>query len=311
MDISSKVIVVCGPTASGKTSLSLKIATHFGAEIVSADSMQIYREMNIGTAKPTSLEKGNIPHHMMDIVSVTEDYNVSRYVIEAGNCIDSILRSGKTAVVVGGTGLYIDNLINNTDFLEIENDFDYRCRLKQQAEQFGGAYLKEKLYHVDPVTADRLHENDIKRIIRALEVYHVTGKPLSKLHKLTVRDRKYDTIYIGLNYNDREILYDRIERRVDLMIQDGLIDEARDLSNKKLSHTASAAIGYSDIFDYLNDIISLEQAIQQIKQKTRRYAKRQLTWFRRNSEIKWFYPDLYNEDDLFADVIKYICKETE
>ena len=161
MGISSKVIVVCGPTASGKTSLSLAIANKFNAEIVSADSMQIYKEMNIGTAKPNDLEKGNVPHHMIDIVSVTDEYNVSRYVLEAGKCIDDILKSGKPVIVVGGTGLYIDNLINNTDFLEIENDLCYREVLKQQAEQFGGAYLKEKLNLVDPITAQRMHENDI------------------------------------------------------------------------------------------------------------------------------------------------------
>lgn len=290
----TNVFVVCGPTASGKTSLSIDIAKKMNAEIVSADSMQIYKEMNIGTAKPTYEERCKVPHHMIDIVSVTEEYNVSRYVNEAGNCIDSILAKGKNVILVGGTGLYIDSLINNINFFEIENDLDYRNFLQDKADEFGGDYLLEMLKQVDYTSYCNLHKNDIKRIIRALEVYHVTGKPISQFQAKSKQERKYNVSFIGLNYSDRQILYNRINNRVDIMLEDGLVDEANDLLKLNISKTALSAIGYSDIFDYLSGRSTLDHSIDNIKLKTRRYAKRQLTWFRRNKEINWLYPDCYD-----------------
>ena len=303
----NKIIVICGPTASGKTSLSIEVAKKFDAEIVSADSMQIYKEMNIGTAKPDENERNGIKHHMMDIVSVAEEYNVSRYVKEAAECIDNILSSGKNVVLVGGTGLYIDSLVNNTNFFEFDNDENYRKELTELSIKEGGQALLDRLQLIDPESAKRLHANDIKRIIRALEVYKATGKTLTQLHIESKRNRKYHPIYIALNYNNRDVLYDRINRRVDIMIEQGFVEEAKSLLDYKLSSTAKAAIGYSDIFDYLNGNQTFEQAIDSIKQKSRNYAKRQITWFRRNGEIYWVYPDtLQNLDDLYGDVFEHI-----
>jgi len=303
------VIVICGPTASGKTSLSIEMAKRINAEIVSADSMQIYKEMKIGTAKPDKYEMDDIPHHLFDIVSVTKDFNVAKYVEYASQAINEIHLRKKNVIIVGGTGLYIDSLVNNIDFFDIETDLKYREQLTELAKAKGGEYLKLQLSEVDPETASKLHKNDIKRIVRALEVFHSTGLPISKFQKLSKRNRKYNVTYIGLNYDNRETLYNRINTRVDRMIDGGLIDECKSLLGLNLSDTAKAAIGYSDIFAYLNGEISLDDAIFYIKQKSRRYAKRQLTWFRRNQEIKWFYSDRYEKEvDLFNDCYDYIQK---
>jgi len=303
----NKVIVICGPTASGKTSLSIEVAKKFDAEIVSADSMQIYKEMNIGTAKPDDTERSGIIHHMMDIVSVTEDYNVSRYVKEASECIDDILSRGKNVVIVGGTGLYIDNLINNTNFFEFDNDEDYRRELTDFAAEHSGQALLERLRLIDPDSAERLHPNDVKRVIRALEVYKVTGKTLTQLHKESSRSHKYQPIFVALNYKNRDVLYDRINKRVDIMLQQGFVDEAKQLLKFNLSSTARAAIGYSDIFDYLSGKKDFDEAVENIKQKSRNYAKRQITWFKRNEEIFWIYPDAYQStDDIYNDVFEHI-----
>ncbi len=301
----NKIIVVCGPTASGKTSASIQIAKQFDAEIVSADSMQIYKEMNIGTAKPNLAERCGIPHHMMDVISVTEDYNVSRYVKEASDCIDNIFSKGKNVVLVGGTGLYIDSLINNTNFFEFENDEEYRKELSDIAFEKGGQALLHMLYNIDPESANRLHPNDIKRIIRALEVFKVTGKTITELHIESKRNRKYQPIFIGINYTDREHLYDRINKRVDIMMENGFETEAKELFGLNLSSTARAAIGYSDLFDFFTNIQTLEQAVDNIKRKSRNYAKRQLTWFRKNDEIFWVYPDEYSDDKKYFDSIFY------
>ncbi len=306
----SKVIVICGPTASGKTSLSIKVAKEFDASIVSADSMQIYKEMNIGTAKPDAFERDGIQHYMMDIISVSQEYNVSNYVSDASKCIDDILSAGKNVVIAGGTGLYIDSLINNVNFFEFDNDIDYRLELENLASNYGGQYILDKLYKVDKASAERLHPNDIKRIIRALEVFKVTGKTLTELHKLSKQDRKYQPIFVGLNYTDRQKLYDRINLRVDVMFENGLIDEAKDLLKLNLSSTARAAIGYSDVFDYLSNMISFDDAVENIKKKTRNYAKRQITWFKKNNEISWFYPDEFENEQYLTDcVCEYISNK--
>lgn len=306
------IIVICGPTASGKTTLSIDLALKLNAEVVSADSMQIYKEMNIGTAKPTLDERRGIIHHMMDIVSVTEEYNVSRYVSDAENCIKSIKDQHKNVIIVGGTGLYIDSLVNNVDFFEIDNDYNYRALLKEQSEKSGGEYLLDLLMQVDQITAKTLHKNDIKRLIRALEVYHVTGKPISQVKIDSIRERKYDVTFIALNYLERDKLYSRINERVDIMIRDGIIDEARELLRYNMSKTAISAIGYSDIFAYINGSLSLDEAVYNIKLKTRRYAKRQLTWFRRNDEINWLYPDAFNDySSLMDSALKIINSNTE
>ena len=302
-----KIIVVCGPTASGKTALSVELSKKFNAEIVSSDSMQIYKEMSIGTAKPTEDERDGIVHHMMDVVSVFEKYDVSKYVQQATECIDEVFEKKKNVVLVGGTGLYIDSLINNVDFFEFDNDPEYRAYLNSLANEKGGSILVDMLAKIDRDSSERIHQNDIKRLIRALEVYKVTGKTLTELQLMSRRSRKYSPIFIGINYYDRQVLYSRIDRRVDLMIEQGLIDEVSAIGRDVLSSTSKAAIGYSDILDYLDGLVSLDVAVDSIKQKTRNYAKRQLTWFRRNDEIKWFYPDLYDDNKYFlSDVFKYV-----
>ena len=306
----NKIIVICGPTASGKTALSINVAKRLDAEIVSADSMQIYKEMNVGTAKPDMIERGGVVHHLFDVVSVADDYNVSRYVSDATACINDIFYRGKNVVLVGGTGMYIDTLINNVDLFDFENDIEYREYLAGIAEQDGPHVLLEKLRKVDPESASRLHENDIKRVIRALEVHKVTGCTLTSLHEKSKRSRIYDPIFVSLNYEERQTLYDRINKRVDIMINNGWLDEARYLEKLDLSSTAAAAIGYKDLFDYLHGEVSLDDAIENIKKKTRNYAKRQLTWFRKNKEIRWFTVENYScFDDLCGDVINYILEQ--
>ncbi len=305
-----KVVVVCGPTASGKTSLAVSLAKRLDAEIVSADSMQIYKEMNIGTAKPDDVEKDGIVHHMMDIVSVCDEYNVSLYKQNATRCIEDIISRGKNVIIAGGTGLYIDSLINNVDFFEFENDFSYRDELTSLANEHGGEILVDMLLKVDPDSASRLHKNDIKRLVRALEVYKVTGKTLTELHILSKQKRQYDPVFVGLNYTDRQKLYDRINLRVDVMMENGFLDEARELLSLPLSSTAKAAIGYSDLFLYMDGVVSLDTALENIKQKSRNYAKRQLSWFNRNPEIKWFYPDTYNgSEELYNCVFDFVSSK--
>lgn len=290
--MSNDIIVVCGPTASGKTALAVELAKRFDAEIVSADSMQIYKEMNIGTAKPVEKEKRGIPHHMIDIVSVTEEYNVSRYVEDATECIDKIKASGKRVILAGGTGLYIDSLINNVNFFEIENDYEYREQLFAVAKDKGVSAVHKMLESVDKPSADRLHPNDLKRVIRALEVHKVCGRTMTEIQLESVRKRKYNPVFIGLDFSERAVLYNRIERRVSEMIKNGLLNEARSLLKFDLSSTARAAIGYREMFDFLNNKLTFENAVGEICKKTRNYAKRQLTWFRKNKEIHWLFPDM-------------------
>ena len=306
----NKVIIVCGPTASGKTALSISLAKQLNAEIVSCDSMQIYKEMNIGTAKPDMVERDGVLHHMMDIVSVVDEYNVSKFVADARACIDSIFKKGKNVIIVGGTGMYVDSLIENVNFFEFENDEQYRNELLQISNERGGQALLDMLRDVDPESAQRLHSNDVKRIIRSLEVYKVTGKTQTQLHIESKQNRIYDPIYVAINYNDRQKLYDRINKRVDIMIENGLVDEAKSIKDLSLSKTARAAIGYYDIFDYLDGALSLEQACENIKQKSRNYAKRQITWFKRNPETKWFIADSYDcSQQMFEHVYDYILSK--
>lgn len=291
-----RIIVVCGPTASGKTALAIEIAKRCDGEIVSADSMQIYKEMNIGTAKPDHSEMQGIPHHMLDVASVTEQYNVSRYVDEANQAIEGIFAKNKNVIIAGGTGLYIDSLINNINFFEIDNDYAYRNDLVELASEKGNIFVHGLLRKVDEPTADRLHPNDLKRVIRALEVYKVIGKTMSQIQLDSKRRRKFDPVFIGLDYKDRSVLYDRIEKRVQKMIDNGLENEARALIGLELSNTAAAAIGYKEMFEYIRGETTLETAVGTICKKTRNYAKRQLTWFRKNSEINWFDPPSYCYD---------------
>ena len=289
--MNNKVFVIVGPTASGKTSLSIEIAKHFDGEIISADSMQIYKSMDIATAKPTTEEMQGIMHHLIDFVSPCEKFSVAKYKELCYKCIDDIIKRGKIPIIVGGTGLYIDTVVNNTVFLEVDSS-TVRLKLEKDLEENGIESLFQALKEIDPESAEKLHLSDKKRIIRALEVYYSTGKTITEQNLLSHTEKsKYDFLIIGLNAKNREVLYDRINKRVDLMIENGLLEEAQRFYSGDFSSTAVQAIGYKELKPYLDGCCTLEEATEKLKMETRRYAKRQLTWFRRNKEINWLYID--------------------
>lgn len=303
------VVVVLGPTASGKTSLGIEIAEHFGGEIVSADSMQIYENMDIATAKPTASELARVKHHLIGFVPAGESFSVAKYKEKAIEAIDDILSRNKLPVVVGGTGLYIDTLIKNTEFFDYEES-DIREKLEDRCNKDGIEALFNELKTVDPITADRLHINDTKRIIRALEVYYSTGMTISRQDELShMKESKYRFCLIGLNANHRQYLYDRINLRVDLMLEEGLIAEAESFFASDISKTAAQAIGYKELKPYFDSLVTLEEATEKLKMETRRYAKRQLTWFRRNLDIHWFNIDEYDKCTLTERAFEIIENE--
>lgn len=285
--------VIVGPTASGKTALSIELAKKYNAEIVSADSMQIYTSMDIATAKPTKDEMQGIPHHLIDFVSPDTIFSLADYVKCANRVIRDIDLRGKMPLMVGGTGLYIDTVIDNITLTETKTDYELRKKLQSQAEKLGNEAMWKRLYEVDEKTAGLLHPNNIGRIIRALEVYEQTGVPISKHNEESRMEKSpYFPVFIGLDYKDREILYDRINRRVDLMLENGLLEEAQEIYNKKdRKDTSFQAIGYKELVPYFEGIKTLEECVEILKQKTRNYAKRQLTWFRKNERINWIYSD--------------------
>lgn len=309
-DNSKRVVCIVGPTASGKTALSVALAAHFGGEVVSCDSMQIYRGMDIGTAKPTSDEMQNVPHHMISVVDPSETYSAARYVKEAGTITDDILSRGKLPVIVGGTGLYVDSLVNGTDFAEYDGDEECRRKLFDLYEKHGAAYMHSMLRAVDPERAEQIHENNVKRVIRALEVYNMSGKTISAHDEESKkRPPRYNAVYIGLMYENRELLYDRINRRVDLMMEAGLEAEVKTLLSSGLSSdtTAMQAIGYKELVSYLEGKCTPDEAVESIKQASRRYAKRQMTWFRRNKSINWIAVDkAKNFSDVLQSSINFI-----
>ena len=284
-----RLIVIAGPTASGKTALAVRIAQRHGGEIVNADSMQVYKYMNIGTAKPDISERGGIPHHLMDIVDPRDSFSVSRYCELAHKCIKDISDRGKLPILVGGTGLYIDSVVNNVIFSDVPSDKEYCALLEQQAKKHGNEYIYKMLQIIDPTAAEKIAVNDIKRIIRALEVYKTTGKTITE-HKAASRSvpSPYRAEYFALD-TDRGELYDKINRRVDIMFDKGLAAEVESLLKMGVSKecTAMQAIGYKETAAYINGECTLDEAKDAIKQGSRRYAKRQLTWFRANKNIKW------------------------
>ena len=288
MEHRPKLLVICGPTASGKTALGVALAQAIGGEVVSADSMQIYRRMDIGTAKPTAAEMGGVPHHMLDVADPAEDYSVARYVHDADACVRDILSRGKRPVVVGGTGLYIDNLIAGRDFAPFTGA--WREKLQARAREEGLPALHEELRRIDPDRAEKLHPNDEKRILRALEVWYETGETITA-HDERTRDLppKYDALRVCLTFSHREDLWDRIDRRVDLMMAAGLEEEVRSLlaSGVPPAATAMQAIGYKEFAAALRGEEPLAQAVAEVKLRSRQYAKRQLTWFRRTPDIRW------------------------
>ena len=284
-----KIIVITGPTATGKTTLGVLLAKKLGGEVVSADSMQIYREMDIGTAKPTKEEMLGVPHHMIDIVSPRENYSVARYVEEASACVDDILSRGLHPIIVGGTGLYIDSLLSGRTFAD-DGAGPLRRQLSERYEQEGGEAMLTALAAVDPESARKLHANDKKRIVRALEIYQFTGKTMTEHNDETQRKPpKYSALKIALTFMERQDLYDRINSRVDSMIDAGLADEVRRLLDMGLTEndTAMQAIGYKEMSEALSGRASITEAAETIKTESRRYAKRQLSWLRRDSSIHW------------------------
>ena len=302
-------VVVLGPTASGKTSLGIEIAEKLGGEIVSADSMQIYENMDIATAKPTVQERSRVPHHLVGFVPLGEKFSVAKYNEKATQTIDDIISRGKLPVVVGGTGFYIDTLVKNTQFFDYEES-DIREKLEERCEKEGIDVLFEELKEIDPKTAERLHINDSKRIIRALEVFHLTGKTITDQEEEShLTESKYRWCLIGLRAQDRQYLYDRINLRVDMMLKDGLLKETKDFFSRKISSTAAQAIGYKELKPYIDGHISLDEAVEKLKMESRRYAKRQLTWFRRNTDIKWLDIDILKGDALIERACEIINKE--
>lgn len=284
-----KLVCVAGPTGSGKTALGIEIAKEFNGEIISADSMQIYRELNIGTAKPSREEMQGIPHHLIDIVEPDGEFSVKEFVDLANEKIDDITLRGKLPIVVGGTGLFISSLIDNVQFSEGEADEALRQELSEIAEKQGASYLHEMLKEIDYESYLRLHPNNIRRVIRAIEVYKTTGITMTEQIKNSKNiPPAFSLAYFGLN-TDREIIYDRINKRVDIMMEKGLLEEVISLKEKGYStrNKSMQAIGYKELLLHLSGKLTLDEAVDLIKQESRRYAKRQLTWFRRDERIKW------------------------
>ena len=283
------IICIAGPTASGKTALAVELAKELNGEVVSCDSMQVYRRMDIGTAKPTPGEMQGIPHHMIDVAEPDEDFSVSRYCAQAAPIVEDIVSRGKTAVIAGGTGLYMDALIQGNDFAPFPST-GVREKLEAEAEAEGIQMLYNRLAAIDPEAADRLHLSDKKRIIRALEVYLETGETITAHNRKTqLLPPRFTPLWLGLDFENRADLYDRIDRRVGLMLEMGLIDEIQGLLSSGIPAkcTAMQAIGYKEFVAALNGECTVEEAADQVRQSSRRYAKRQLTWFRRNKKIHW------------------------
>ena len=286
------LIAVVGPTASGKTALAVELALYFGGEVVSADSMQVYKRMDIATAKPDEAEKKGVPHHLIDLIEPDgAAFSVAQYARRAHAVIADIAARGRVPILAGGTGLYIDAVIDNIDFSNIRSDEAVRAELRALADAHGNDYMLGLLREADPELAASLHPNNLGRILRALEVYRVTGVPMSE-HQRRSRQMpaRYDVCMIGLNFTDRAMLYDRVNRRVDLMMERGLLDEARAVS-AVCRGTALQAIGYKELIPYLDAGAPLEECINRLKQSTRRYAKRQLSWFRRDARNVWLMVD--------------------
>ena len=285
------ILVICGPTASGKTALAAELALRFGGEVVSADSMQVYRRMDIGTAKPTQSEQRGVPHHMIDVVEPEENYSVARYVADAVPIVDGILARGKLPIIAGGTGLYIDHLVAGRQFAPFQPDSGLRPQLQARARQEGLPALYAQLVQVDPDAAGSIHPNDEKRIIRALEVFLSTGKPLSQ-HDRESRalPSRYTPLTIVLNFAQRPHLWERIDRRVDQRMAQGLEGEVRALLESGIPPdcTAMQAIGYKELAAAIRSGLPVQSGAEEVKLRSRQYAKRQLTWFRRNRDARWF-----------------------
>ena len=301
----NKVIVICGPTASGKTALSIELAKKINGEIVSCDSMQIYKDMNIGTAKPTPEEMQGIKHYLIGYVSPEERYSVSDYKSDAKKAIKEIIEKGKMPIVVGGTGLYLDSLIYEIEYQDIKLDEAYRQKLEQEVEEKGLEELYEKAKQIDAKAMEKISPNDKKRILRVLEIYHTTGKTKTEQEiESRKKEVEYDYKVYALDW-DRQKLYDRINKRVDIMVEKGLIEEVKQILKKYDTFpTAMQGLGYKEVVEYIEGKVTKEEMIEKIKMETRRYAKRQLTWFRKNKQTIWL-----NAEDTIEDNIQVILQD--
>ncbi|MDF2533461.1 MAG: tRNA delta(2)-isopentenylpyrophosphate transferase [Clostridia bacterium] len=304
------IVILVGPTAVGKTDVSIAAAKALNGEIISADSAQVYKYMDIGTAKISYSEMQGIKHHMIDEVTPDQSFSVAQFRDKADQYIHQITHKGKLPIVTGGTGLYINSLLNNLDFTKSVGDEDFRQRMQELADNKGNEYLHEMLKTIDEESYQRLHANDVRRVIRALEVYEYTGKTISHFQEESKKiPPRYHTAYVGLTM-DRQKLYERINQRVDTMLEKGLIEEVKKLLNMGYSRdlVSMQALGYKEIVQYLEGEISLEEAVFILKRDSRHYAKRQLTWFRRDERIKWFDVDEYQERTILVkNIINYIA----
>lgn len=305
-----KVLSVVGPTASGKTALGVYLAEQLNGEVVSCDSMQIYKGMDVATAKPTVEEMHGIPHHLIDFVDPDESYSVARYVEDAQCVIDDVVSRGKLPIIVGGTGLYVDSLLGGISFSDQPENECMRAKLTSEAEKFGNLYMHQRLTEIDPEYAKTLHPNNVGRVIRAIEIFELTGKTMSQqLAESKVTPSRYSAVTIGIDFNDRQVLYDRINLRVDLMLENGILEEAKQFYSMHDAKTSAQAIGCKEFLDYFSGEKSLEECVEHLKMQTRRYAKRQLTWFRRNAETHWLYRDSFENFEALCDAAKKIVIE--
>ncbi len=302
------LVAVVGPTASGKTAAGVIIAKEFGGEVVSADSMQIYKGMSIATAKPTVQEMQGVKHHLIDVLEPNTDFSVADYVSLAQNIIADITARGKLPIVVGGTGLYVNSLVDNITFDDTEKCPELRKELFDFAENNGAHALWEQLLQLDPDSAAAIHENNVNRVVRAIEVCKISGEKMS-VRQLKSRENTspYNSCIIGLNFRSRDALYERINKRVDVMVENGLLRETEEFFKRENVSTAAQAIGIKELKPYFDGEDTLENCVEKIKQETRRYAKRQLTWFRKRNDVNWIYLDdinLLNFNDEFTKILK-------
>lgn len=301
------IVSVVGPTASGKTRLAVDICKAIDGEVVSCDSMQIYKNMNIATAKPDADEMDGIPHHMIDFLSPDQKFSVASYCEKAKKCIEDINDRGNVPVITGGTGLYYSSLVDNVSFSDETDDTSLREELTQRLKSDGAQALLDELYKIDPQTAQQLHPNNSGRIVRALEVYYKNGMTMSEQKRLSrLGDKMYNCKAIGLDAKDRQFLYDRINRRVDDMLSRGLLEEAKRFLAENPGKTSGQAIGYKELKPYFEGRLTLDEAVENLKMETRRYAKRQLTWFRRDKRINWLYIDEMSYEELLEKALKII-----
>lgn len=294
----TKIICIVGATASGKTSLSVELAKAVDGEIISADSMQVYKNMGIATAVATKEEQQGVPHHLIEFLDSTESFSVADFVSLANKKISEIVSRGKTPIIVGGTGLFVDSLVKGITFSDVSANSEIRAEL----EKLSNDELYQKLVELDENAAKDIHPNNRKRVIRALELCLSGITKTEQNENSLVKESPYDSLYIGIGYKDRQVLYDRINYRVDLMMDAGLIDEAKQMLNRE-GITSKQAIGHKELAGYIDGDITLNEALENLKKATRNYAKRQLTWFRRNENIHWLYADEINKDLLISNAV--------